>query len=468
MERKQRTIKSPLTFEGMGIHTGESVRMELHPADVDHGIRFVRNDIPDAVPIRADIEHAKTVFRNTTLAYDGVEVHTVEHILASLSAFEIDNVRIELNASEVPIMDGSALPFADQLAIVEKESQAGALHPLVLSQNVSYEEDNQVSLLGLPSSSYRLQVHIDYGTAAGNQGVRLDTLDDFVKEIAPSRTFCFADEIESLQKQSIVRGGDLSNALVVVPQHVRGNLAHITGLLPAGNEWDEASVAEYGVLNKGGTRFVNELARHKLLDLMGDLALLGAPLQAHIIANKPGHKANIAFARRIRASIQETDVRRRYDPAAPTVLDINQLQEIIPHRYPFLLIDRITLLSGYTAIGVKNFTFNEPYFQGHFPKNPILPGVLQVEMMAQVGAVLAQKTFDSPEKYWTYFVSIDRVRFKKAVLPGSTVVVETRLTQRITKGIAYMDTKALVDHEVVSQGRLVAAIVSKETGTRAP
>ncbi len=464
MHTKQHTVKAPVSISGVGLHTGTSATMTFKPAPPNHGIKFQRIDLPDQPIVEADADLVVDVSRGTTIEKDGARVSTVEHTLAALVGMQIDNVLIEIDGPETPIMDGSSLLFMEAIETVGLEEQNALRNFFEISESVLYrEEARNVEIAALPLDTYRLTVMIDYNSPVlGSQHASLNDINQFEAEIASCRTFCFLHELEMLYKQNLIRGGDLSNAIVVVDRVVEEDeLSHLAKLFNK----PKVEVKAEGILNNVELRYKNEPARHKLLDLVGDLALAGRPIKGQILAARPGHAANVAFAKKLKRLMKEQAKRivPSYDPKAPAVLDVNQIYRMLPHAYPFKLIDKIFHLDETSVAGIKNVTINEPFFQGHFPGNPVMPGVLQIEAMAQTGGILVLSTVDDPHNYWTYFLSVENCRFKKMVVPGDQIIFKCELLAPIKRGIAKMFGQAFVGNTVVCEAVMSASIVRKES-----
>ncbi len=462
MYLKQHTIKYPFSLEGTGLHTGEAVQVTLHPAPENFGIKFKRVDVSPPIVIEASLEHVADTERSTTLEKEGVRIYTVEHLLAALMGLQIDNVLVEVHGPELPALDGSALPYVQKLKEVGTVKQRANREFYVIEEPIHYQDDtNQVDLAALPLDDFRATVMIDYGsTFLGIQHATLVRLDDFETEVAPARTFCFLHEVLPLLKEGYIKGGSLENSIVLVDKvPSKEELEELARLL----DNPKVEIRKEGILNNTQLRFPNEPARHKLLDLIGDLALLGAPLKAQILAARPGHKANIAFARKIQSKIKQKQIIKRYQKtsAEGVVFDIHAIQKILPHRYPFLLVDRITRFDENSIEGIKNVTINEPFFVGHFEGNPIMPAVLQLEAMAQVGGILLLNIIDNPEDYWVYFLAVDKARFRRPVRPGDQIHFKLELVS-LKRNICKMVGKGYVNGQVVCEAEMTASLVKKQ------
>lgn len=460
MNVKQRTIKFEVTVSGVGLHTGQPVNMTFKPAAENHGYKFSRVDLPGRPIIDADVDNVTDTSRGTTISQNGASVSTVEHVLASLVGLEVDNVLIELDGPETPIMDGSSILFLDALEKVGFKDQDADREYYTIPYNIHYTEpDRKVEMVAMPLDDYRFTCMIDYNSPVlGSQHAAITTLSEFKKEIASCRTFCFLHELEMLLEHNLIKGGDLNNAIVVVDKEVsKDELKHLAKIFNR----DDIDVAKEGILNNIELRHQNEPARHKLLDMIGDLALVGVPLKGHIMAARPGHAANVAFAKKIKAQIKKERNKKHvhvYDPNAKPVYDTVQVMNILPHRYPMLMIDKILELSKTHVVGVKNVTMNEPYFIGHFPGSPVMPGVLQIEAMAQTGGILVLNTVPDPENYLTYLLKIEGARFKDKVLPGDTLIFRCDLLAPIRRGLAQMKGIGMVGDRIVVEAELMALI----------
>jgi UDP-3-O-[3-hydroxymyristoyl] N-acetylglucosamine deacetylase/3-hydroxyacyl-[acyl-carrier-protein] dehydratase len=462
MNVKQRTIKAPVAVSGTGLHTGERVTMTFNPAPENHGFKFRRIDLEGTPIIDADVDNVTDTSRGTTITQNGASVSTVEHVLAALVGLEMDNILIDLDGPETPIMDGSSISFVDALIEAGTQDQDADREYYHIPYNIHYSEtDRKVEMVAMPlDDDYRFTCMVDYNSPVlGTQHASISTISEFKKEIASCRTFCFLHELEMLMKHNLIKGGDINNAIVVVDKHVDAEeLAHLAKLFNR----EDIDIAPQGILNNIELRHQNEPARHKLLDMIGDLALVGVPLRGHIMAARPGHAANVAFAKKIKALIKKERSRKHvkvYNPNAKPVYDTVQIMNILPHRPPMLLVDKILELTKTHVVGLKAVTMNEPFFVGHFPGAPVMPGVLQIEAMAQTGGILVLNTVPDPENWLTLFLKIENARFKDKVLPGDTLIFRCDLIAPIRRGIAQMKGIGMVGEKIVVEAELMAQIV---------
>ena len=449
MSQKQQTLNGPLSFQGKGLHTGLNVQMTFLPAEAGSGIRFRRTDLEGAPEVEALADYVVDTSRGTTIERKGVRVSTIEHVMAALWSCGVDNAVVEVDAPETPIMDGSAREYAEAIASVGlQEQDADRVYYDINEKTVFSIEDKGVEIAAYPDDKFTVNVNIDFNSKIlGNQYARLDNIENFSSGIAPCRTFVFLHEIEQLLQHNLIKGGDLDNAIVIVERDITlCNKADIK--------------VTKGYLNNLKLRFPNECARHKLLDVLGDLALIGVRIRGSIVANKPGHFANTEFAKLVRKNIKRDSVRPsyRYNPNTEPEYDINQIRSMLPHRPPFLLVDRIFHCDSSSVAGIKNVTMNEPFFVGHFPQEPVMPGVLIIEAMAQCGGILALHDIPDPENYSTYFMKIDGVKFRGKVVPGDTLQFELRLVEPIRRGIVLMEAKAFVGDQLKTEALMMAQV----------
>lgn len=459
---KQQTLKGQFTVKGKGLHTGLEIEATFLPAPENHGYKFQRIDLEGQPVIDALAENVSGTTRGTVLERGDVKVSTVEHALAALYAAGIDNCLIQLNAPEMPILDGSAAEYCANIANVGIVEQAADKNFYIIKQKIEVRDDSTgASIIALPDDGFSVDVMVDFNSKVlANQFASLDNLSDFPAEISACRTFVFVREIEPLVKANLIKGGDLDNAIVIYDTPMaQEELDHIADIMGSPHK----QVNEFGYINNKPLAFENEPARHKLLDILGDMALIGRPVIGRIIATKPGHSLNTAFAKQIRKEIKRQDIQApRYNPSAEPLMDINQIRRFLPHRYPFMMVDKIIEKGESYIVGVKNVTVNEPFFQGHFPQEPVMPGVLMVEAMAQTGGLLVLSSVDEPEKYSTYFMKIDNVKFRQKVVPGDTLIFHVSFMTPLRRGCAMMKGYAFVGEKIVTECEFMAQIVKNK------
>ncbi len=464
MSERQKTLAKEITLSGKGLHTGVDVNITFKPAPANHGYKFRRTDLAGQPIIDAVAENVTDTSRGTTLVQGEASVATIEHVLAAFAGLKIDNVLIDINAPEAPIMGGSSKMFVDAIkeaGIVELKEERNYF---IVKEKITFsDEDHGVDLIIYPDDHFSVNVLIDYNSKIlGNQYAILDDIDDFEEEICRSRTFVFFHELEPLFKMGLIKGGDLDNAIVILEREVeQEEIDRISKMV------NKPGITEHnaGILNNTELRYPNEPARHKLLDIIGDLSLVGQPIKGKVVATRPGHYANTRLARKIRQEIKKQHSKKEipiYDPTKPAMMDITQIKKLLPHRYPFLLIDRVIELTENHVVGYKNTTYNETFFQGHFPEEHVFPGVLLVEAMAQMGGILVLNNVDEPERYSTYFLKIDKVKFKQKVFPGDTIVFRCDLTEPIRRGIVVMYGQAYVGEKLVAEGELTAQVIKNK------
>ena len=460
---KQRTIKTPISLEGIGLHTGNNTRITFRPAPPNSGVKFIRTDLPGKPSVVADIEHVVDISRGTTLANGEAKVYTVEHVLAAISGLQLDNLDIELESNEPPVGDGSAMPYVEKLLAAGIVEQDADRQYLEIDTTLSYSEpDRSVDIVVTPSDTFRITFMIDYkNPALGTQYTTLIDLDtEFVEEFAPARTFCFLSEVEMLKNNGLIKGGGLDNAVVIYDSD-RGQ-DEVNRIRRVLNLTQEAFVGKTGIINDIPLRFPNEPVRHKALDLIGDLFLIGVPIKGHILAARSGHKANVALVKKIRTLYEKKKLASRYQKSnSEPFLDIEGIMRIMPHRYPFLLIDKVLDLEPVKrVVAIKNVTINEPFFQGHFPGHPIMPGVLIIEAMAQAGGILLLKAVENPETKLVYFMSIDKVKFRRPVKPGDTLRFELEMLV-FRRNTCKMVGKTYIGEAVVAEAELMAMVIDR-------
>ncbi|RME94171.1 MAG: bifunctional UDP-3-O-[3-hydroxymyristoyl] N-acetylglucosamine deacetylase/3-hydroxyacyl-ACP dehydratase [Bacteroidetes bacterium] len=460
---KQKTIQQPVQLAGVGLHSGAQVNLSFHPAVEDHGVKFQRIDLEGEPVIHADVGRVVNTERSTTLQSGQASVSTVEHVLSALAGLGIDNILIQVDGPEVPILDGSAGPIVRALqeaGIIEQDADR---EYFVVEEPIIYHDpETGTELMALPHDGFEVVTLIDFGSPVlGQQYASLKDLSDYATEIAPCRTFVFLRELEMLFEHNLIKGGDLNNAIVIADEPVtQDQLDRLAAKLNRPKVAFDGS----GILNNLQLHFQNEPARHKLLDVIGDTYLLGRPIKGRILATKPGHKANVAFTKLLKKHFLEQRKLRgkpKYDPDASPLFDSVKIAEWLPHRYPFLLIDKVIELTEQRVVGVKNVTFNESFFQGHFPNNPVMPGVLQIEAMAQTGGILALSGVEDPGQWDTYFLKIENAKFKNKVVPGDTVLFKMELKAPIRRGICQMIGTAYVGNKIVSEAEMTAQIVKR-------
>ena len=462
MQTKQQTLAGPISFSGKGLHTGVTVNMTVHPATDNHGIVFRRIDLEDTPSVPALCEYVTDTSRGTTIEKGAAKVSTIEHIISALWTMGVDNALIDIDGPETPIMDGSAREYVEKIQLTGLvEQKAARKYYEVTEKQVYTIPDKGVAIIIYPDDEFTVSVHIDFNSkVVGNQYATLDMYSKYTEDIAPCRTFCFLHELEPLLKMNLIKGGDLDYAIVVVENPVSDEqLEHLKQVFNK----DDIRVTG-GYLNNLELRASNELARHKLLDLLGDFALLGMRIKGRVWASRPGHYANTEFMKQLLVSIRRDGEKPafKYSPSKKPILDINDVRKLLPHRYPFLLIDKVFHIDDKSIGAIKNITANEPQFSGHFPEEPVMPGVLLVEAMAQAGGIIAMKGVENPEEYSTYFLRIDGVRFKRKVVPGDTMQIEAHMIEPLRRGIASIIGKIFVGGQLACEATLMAQIVKNK------
>ena len=464
MSEKQRTLAKEISLTGKGLHTGKSVTITFKPAPVNHGYKFCRVDLPGRPIIDALAENVTETSRGTTLVQNNASVSTIEHVMAAFHGLRVDNALIDLDGPEAPIMGGSAWKFVEAIKEAGIIEQKDDRNYFVVKQKITYsDEEHGVDLIVYPDDHFSVNVLIDYNSKIlGNQYSILDSIDDFEEKISKSRTFVFFHELEPLFNSGLIKGGDLDNAIVILEKEVEQ--VEIDRIAKLFNR-PGINTHTAGILNNTELRYPNEPARHKLLDIMGDMALVGHPIKGKIVATRPGHYANTRLAKIMRQEMKKTISKLDipvYDPSKPPIFTIEDIKKRLPHRFPFLLVDKIIALDELSIVGIKNVTFNEAFFQGHFPDEPIMPGVLLIEALAQTGGLLVLSSVEEPEKYSTYFLKIDKLKFKNKVVPGDTVILKMEFADVIRRGISTMFGQAFVGNKLVLEGEMTAQVVKNK------
>ena len=459
---KQNTLKQSFTLQGKGLHTGLDIQVTFHPAPDNHGYKIKRTDLEGQPVVDAVAENVAGTQRGTVISKNGIQVSTVEHAMAALYAYGIDNCLIEVNAPEFPILDGSARFYAEEIEKAGVVSQNAPKDFYIVKHKIEVkDEETGSSLIILPDDKFSVNVLISFDSPVlSNQFATLNDISEFPTEIAPSRSFVFVREVEMLMQNNLIKGGDLDNAIVIYDKKMsQADLDRLADMMGVPHK----NVDELGYINNKPLVFVNEPARHKLLDIMGDLALIGKPIRGRVIATRPGHKINNQLARMIRKDIKQNEVQAPvYNPGVAPLMDINRIKQLLPHRYPMLMVDKIIEIGATHIVGIKNISVNEPYFVGHFPEEPVMPGVLQVEAMAQTGGLLVLNSVDEPHRYSTYFLKIDNVKFRQKVVPGDTLILRLELLTEIRRGCAYMKGLAFVGEKVASEAEFMAQIIKNK------
>jgi len=460
MIEKQKTIINPVSISGAGLHTGQNVTITFKPAPENHGYKFVRTDLEGQPIISVSVENVFDTSRGTSIKNGDAEVRTIEHAIAALYGLKIDNVLIEIDCIETPILDGSSKFYIETLNKAGIKEQEEERKYFEITKNITFlNSDKKIELIAIPSDEFKVSVMVDYDSSVlSNQYATLENLEQFSEEFSKCRTFVFLHELETLIVNNLVKGGDINNAIVFVDRLV--SKEELDKLAKFFNR-PEINVKQQGILNNVDLYYNNEPARHKLLDLIGDLATIGMPIKGHIIATRPGHKSNIEFAKIIKKQINEEKKLPYFDLSNPPLYDINKIKKLLPHRPPFLFVDKILKMDKNSVMGLKNVTMNEGFFVGHFPNEPVMPGVLQIEAMAQTGGILALSQVDNPEDYATYFLKIDNVKFKHKVVPGDTLIFYLELISPIRRGLCHMKGTAFVGNKTVMEAEMLAQITIK-------
>ncbi len=461
-KEKQRTLAGEISFEGIGVHTGIKSKITIKPAEEGHGIKFKRIDLEGQPVIDAVAENVVDTRRSTTIEKDGVRVGTIEHLMASLYGMKIDNALIEINGPEVPILDGSAKYYVEGIRKVGTVEQDDYKQYFIIKNTIDFtDEERGAEIVTFPDDDLSVHVMIEYKTAViGHQYATLNNLDEFADQIAPAKTFILLSEVEYLFNNNLIQGGTLENALIILEKDVTQE--RLDALAEKMGKPKIKLTKDRGVLNEEILLFNNEPARHKLLDLIGDLALVGMPIRGKILATRPGHTTNVEFAKKIRQEIKRRKLKGvlpDFDLNAEPIMDINKIKTFLPHDHPFLLVDKVVYMDETQIVGIKNITYDQYFFRGHFPHEPIMPGVLMIEAMAQTGGLLVLNNVDDPQRYSSYFLKIDKVKFKRKVIPGDTLIMHLQLLEPIRRGIVVMQGRAYVGNELAVEGVLTAQIV---------